>query len=110
MHSTDLNLDAIQAKTAELRERLDRKNPWPSDNESYWTTEGWKNGTRNALDKLHVEALVAEVRRLRAELATSREKAADMVIAWSGQQIGVHVPTVDAIADMLRAPAVQSRP
>ncbi|GGW15817.1 hypothetical protein GCM10018980_51410 [Streptomyces capoamus] len=63
-----LDLDAIQTKTAELRQRIDRKNPWPSDNESHWMTEGWKNGTRNALDKLHTEALVAEIRRLRAEL------------------------------------------
>lgn len=63
---TDQQLDDIAAKAAELRERLDRKNPWPSDNESHWTAEGWKSGTRNALDKLHVEGLVAEVRRLRA--------------------------------------------
>ncbi|MFL6096135.1 MAG: hypothetical protein ACJ71Y_11855 [Blastococcus sp.] len=73
-------LDEIEAKAAELRERLDRKNPWPSDNESHWTAEGWKAGTRNALDKLHVEALVAEVRRLRAllpDLATRWEQMAD---------------------------------
>ena len=62
-----LNLDAIHAKAAELRERLNRKNPWPHDNESHWMTEGWKNGTRNALDKLHVDAMAEEIRRLRAE-------------------------------------------
>lgn len=62
-------IDEIEAKVAELRTRIDRRNPWPSDNESHWTTEGWKAGTRNALDKLHVEALLAEIGRLRSELA-----------------------------------------
>ncbi|MFG2307637.1 hypothetical protein ACGFS9_02940 [Streptomyces sp. NPDC048566] len=38
---------------------------------------------------------------LGAECVT-RTQAADEVVAWSGQQIGVHVPTVDAIAAMLR--------
>lgn len=66
---TEQQLDEIQAKAAELRERLDRKNPWPSDNESHWIADGWKSGTRNALDKLHAEALIAEVRRQRTELA-----------------------------------------
>jgi hypothetical protein len=66
---TTQQLDEIDAKAAYLRERLDRKNPWPSDNESFWTAEGWKNGTRNALDKLHVPALVAEVRRQGALIA-----------------------------------------
>ena len=47
-----LDLDAIEAKAAELRTKIDRKNPWPSDNESFSMTEGWKNGTRNALNKL----------------------------------------------------------
>lgn len=69
-----LDLDAIEAKAAELRTKIDRKNPWPSDNESHWHAEGWKSGTRNALDKLHPEAMAAEIRRLRAELA--EEKAA----------------------------------
>lgn len=64
---TDHQLDEIEAKAAELRERLNRKNPWPSDNESFWTAEGWKSGTRNALDKLHVDQLLAEVRRLRQQ-------------------------------------------
>jgi len=45
----------------------------------------------------------AEIRRLRAELATARQHIAAQVVEWSSQQIGVHVPTVDAIADMLRA-------
>lgn len=55
------------------------------------------------------KALVAEVSRLRAELAAARAQAADEVIEWSGQQIGIHVPTVDAIADLLRQlPAVRS--
>lgn len=67
MNDQHLDLDAIEAKTAELRQKIDRKNPWPSDNESFWMAEGWKNGTRNALDKLHTEALVAEVRRLRQQ-------------------------------------------
>jgi hypothetical protein len=67
-----LNLDAIEAKAAELRERVDRKNPWPHDNESHWMAEGWKSGTRNALDKLHVEALVTEVRRRRAAMEQIR--------------------------------------
>jgi hypothetical protein len=31
-----------------------------------------------------------------------RAQIADEVVEWSGQQIGVHVPTVDAIADLLR--------
>jgi hypothetical protein len=66
---TEQQLDEITAKAAELRERLDRKNPWPSDNESYFVAEGWTNGTRNALDKLHVESLVGEVRRLRTRVA-----------------------------------------
>jgi hypothetical protein len=64
---TDQQLDDIEAKAAELRQKTDRKNSWPSDNESHWHAEGWKSGTRNALDKLHVEQLVAEVRRLRAD-------------------------------------------
>lgn len=70
---TNQQLDDIQTKTAELRQRLDRKNPWPADNESHWMAEGWKNGTRNALDKLHPAALVDEVRRLRAELDAATE-------------------------------------
>ncbi|MFF1298181.1 MULTISPECIES: hypothetical protein [unclassified Streptomyces] len=73
MTNPPTNLDGIEAKVAELRQRIDRKNPWPSDNESFWTTEGWKSGTRNALDKLHVELLLAEVRRLRAELAEQQD-------------------------------------
>lgn len=68
---TEQQLDNITAKVAELRERLDRKNPWPSDNESYFVAEGWANGTRNALDKLDPAGLVAEIRRLTAELAKS---------------------------------------
>lgn len=72
---TDEQLNQIEAKAGELRERLDRKNPWPSDNESHWTAEGWKSGTRNALDKLDPAGLVAEVRRLRDELATARVQA-----------------------------------
>lgn len=74
MTSQPLDLDAIEAKAAELRQKIDKKNPWPHDNESYWTAEGWKTGTRNALDKLHVEALLAEVRRLRAELDAALAK------------------------------------
>ncbi|MFF1544123.1 hypothetical protein [Streptomyces sp. NPDC058291] len=69
---TAQQLDEIEAKAAELRARLDRKNPWPSDNESHWTAEGWKAGTRNALDKLHVETLLVEVRRLTAALEQIR--------------------------------------
>ena len=75
----DQQLDEIEAKAAELRQKIDRKNPWPSDNESHWTAEGWKAGTRNALDKLHVEQLVAEVRRLRA--AADRTRALTLLEA-----------------------------
>ena len=64
---TDEQLDEIEAKAAYLRDRLDRKNPWPSDNESHWMAEGWKSGTRNALDKLRPDLLVAEVRRLQQQ-------------------------------------------
>jgi hypothetical protein len=63
-----LDLDAIEAKTVELRARIDRKNPWPSDNESHWHAEGWKSGTRNALDKLHPGTMAAEIRRLRDQV------------------------------------------
>ncbi|GAA3852070.1 hypothetical protein GCM10023084_02830 [Streptomyces lacrimifluminis] len=76
---TEQQLDEITAKVAELRERLDRKNPWPSDNESYFVAEGWTNGTRNALDKLHVESLVAEVRRLRTVLAAEERSHGDTI-------------------------------
>ncbi|MFF4536591.1 hypothetical protein [Streptomyces aureus] len=38
----------------------------------------------------------------RTELAATRSQIADEVVEWSGQQVGVHVPTVDAIADLLR--------
>lgn len=65
---TEQQLDEITAKTAELRERLDRKNRWPSDNESFFVAEGWVNGTRNALDKLDPAGLVAEIRRLRGRV------------------------------------------
>lgn len=81
---TDQQLDDIAAKAAELRERLDRKNPWPSDNESHWTAEGWKSGTRNALDKLHVEGLVAEVRRLRAQVTELEPGAAFLAALEAG--------------------------
>lgn len=68
MTDQQLDLDAIGAKATELRARLDRENPWPPNNQSHGMAEGWKNGTRNALDKLHPEKLVAEVRRLRARV------------------------------------------
>jgi UDP-2,3-diacylglucosamine pyrophosphatase LpxH len=87
-----LDLDAIEAKAAELRQKIDRKNPWPSDNESFWTAEGWKSGTRNALDKLHVEPLLAEVRRLRAENAELTEARR---LEWAMQQaITPHTPRI----------------
>lgn len=70
---TEQQLDNITAKVAELRERLDRKNPWPSDNESYFVAEGWKNGTRNALDKLNPAGLVAEIRRLQDALTKEEQ-------------------------------------
>jgi hypothetical protein len=67
--SETLDLDPIEAHAAELRTRLDRKNPWPCDNEAYWQSTGWRAGTRNALDKLHPEAMAAEIHRLRDRVA-----------------------------------------
>ena len=97
---TDEQLDQIEAKAAELRERLNRKNPWPSDNESHWTAEGWKSGTRNALDKLDPAGLVAEVRRLRDALARERENYQAYRIGAEGAK-RMAADRLNAVTDLL---------
>lgn len=71
----DDRLAEIRAAVAHLLEKAAQPNRFPRDNESHWESEGWKNGTANALIKLNPTALLDETARLRAEVAELKATA-----------------------------------
>lgn len=71
----DDRLAEIRATVAHLLEKAAQPNRFPRDNESHWESEGWKNGTANALIKLNPTALLDEIARLRAEVAELKAAA-----------------------------------
>lgn len=111
-------LAEIQAHASYLDERLAKPNPWPSDNESFWVAEGWKNGTRNALQKLDLQWLVTELRAARAELAIREEQVAgidqrygavhEALALWRAGDIDAD-EAMQRIHDALGTPAIPGR-
>jgi hypothetical protein len=92
---TDQQLDEIEQRAARLYERTASIDPNAHPD-------------FGQLTDADVPALVAEVHRLRARVAElegpaveARTALADAVVEWSGQTVGCHVPTVDAIVELI---------